>query len=156
MTPARASSFFLAFALSIIWADPAWTKTVTIDDSGTEALEPSVSMRWKSAMPRSAAENLMTGSTTIRVRLNVLPWLRHSGKIYLSLPAQPPGPLEVSWITQGRFMPGQIRSGNRVLVYAGLITAPFMEEVMKFQFSMDGRLLARAVPVTYHFEMDEE
>ena len=78
------------------------------------------------------------------------------GRIYLVLPAQQPGPLSASWITQGRFMPGQIRSGNRVLVYAGPITTPFMEDVFKFQFSVNGNLVQRAFPVTYRFEMDEE
>jgi hypothetical protein len=52
-------------------------------------------------------------------------------------------------------MPGQIRSGNRVLVYAGPITTPFMEDVFRFQFSVDGNLVQRAFPVTYRFEMDE-
>ncbi len=40
-------AFFLAVALSIIWASSARAKTITIDDSGTQALEPSVSLRWK-------------------------------------------------------------------------------------------------------------
>jgi hypothetical protein len=147
----------LALALSIIWAPTAQAKTTTLDDSGTTALEPSVTMRWKTPTPaRSGADNLMVGSTTIRVRINVMPWLRHSGRIYLALPAQRPGPINVSWITQGRFLPGQVGSGNRVLVYAGPITTPFMEDVFNFQFSVDGRLLPRAVPVTYHFEMDED
>jgi hypothetical protein len=151
-----ASTFFLGVALTIIWPAGARAKTVTIDDSGSQALEPSVSMRWKSAGPsRSSAGNLMIGTTTIRVRINVTPWLRHSGHIYLSLPAQKPGPIGLSWITQGRFLPGQVASGNRVLVYAGLITSPFMEDTLTFQFSVNGALMARPVPVTYHFEMDE-
>jgi hypothetical protein len=97
----------------------------------------------------------MVGATTIRVRINVLPWIRRSGRIYLVLPAQQPGPVSASWETQGRFMPGQVRSGNRVLVYAGPITTPFMEDVFKFQFSVDGNLVQRAFPLTYRFEMDE-
>jgi hypothetical protein len=48
-----------------------------------------------------------------------------------------------------------MQSGNRVLVYAGPITTPFMQDVLKFQFGVDGNLLQRALPVTYHFEMDE-
>jgi len=113
-------------------------------------------MRWKSAAPsRSGADNLMIGTTTIRVRINVTPWLRRSGRIYLDLPAQPPGPITASWITQGRFLPGQVRSGNRTLVYAGPIATPFMEDVLKFQFSVDGTLIRRPFPVTFHFEMDE-
>jgi predicted small secreted protein len=150
-------TFFLACLLSIIWAPPARSKTITIDDSGTQALEPSVSMRWKSASPsRTTPDNTMVGTTTIRVRINVMPWLRRSGKIYLNLPAQQPGPITASWITQGRLMPGQVHSGNRVLVYAGPISTPFMEDVLRFQFSVDGALIRRAVPVTFHFEMDED
>ena len=78
--PARQAAFFLAHAFCIIWASTAQAKTTAIDDSGTQALEPSVSMRWKSAAPsRSGADNLMVGTTTIRVRINVTPWLHHSG-----------------------------------------------------------------------------
>ena len=149
-------AFFLAYALSIIWASTAQAKTTTIDDSGTQALEPSVSMRWKTAAPsRSSAGNLMVGTTTIRVRINVTPWLHHSGRIYLNLPAQQPGPITASWITQGRLSSGQVQSGNRALVYAGPIATPFMEDVLKFQFSVDGTLIGRPFPVTFHFEMDE-
>jgi hypothetical protein len=154
---ATTPAFFLACALSIIWASAAPAKTVQIDDSGTQALEPAVSLRWKNAAPsRSADGNLMIGTTTIRVRLNVAPWLRRSGRIYLNLPAQPPGALGVSWLTQGRFLPGQVRSGNRVLVYAGPITTPFMEDTLTFQFSVDGTQIRRTFPVTFHFEIDEE
>ena len=150
------SAFFLAHALSIIWASAAQAKTTTIDDSGTQALEPAVSMRWKTAAPsRSGAGNLMVGTTTIRVRINVTPWLHRSGRIYLDLPAQQPGPITASWITQGRLSSGQVHSGNRALVYAGPIATPFMEDVLRFEFSVDGTLMRRAFPVTFHFEMDE-
>jgi hypothetical protein len=152
-------AFFLACVLSIIWASAAQAKTTTIDDSGTQALEPSVSMRWQTPTPSrkgGANANLMVGTTTLRVRLNVTPWLRRTGRIYLDLPAQQPGPITTSWVTQGRFMPGQVHSGNRVLIYSGPITTPFLEDVVKFQFSLDGSLINRATPVTFHFEMDED
>ena len=153
----RAVSFFLACALSIIWAPTVPAKTIILDDSGTQSLEPSVSLRWKSVTPsRAGADNLMIGTTTIRVRINVMPWLRHTGRIYLNLPAQQPGPIAASWTTQGRFLPGQLQSGNRVLVYAGPIAAPFMEDVLTFRFSVDGTLVRRSFPVSFHFEMDED
>jgi hypothetical protein len=153
----RAPAFFFALALTIIWASTAQAKSITIDDSGSQALEPSVTMRWKTAAPsRTPAANVMVGTTTIRVRMNLVPWLRHSGRIYLALPMQQPGPISLSWTTQGRLAPGRIVSGNRVLVYAGPITSPFIEDTLTFQFSVNGALMQRAVPVTYHFEMDED
>jgi hypothetical protein len=151
----RALHFFLALPLVIIWrAAPA--TTLTLDDSGTQALEPGVSMRWQTAVPsRSGGADLLVGTTTIRVRINVMPWLKRSARIYLALPAQPPGPLAASWTTQGQLLPGQLRSGNRVLVYAGPITAGFIEDTLKFQFSVNAALIGRAYPVNFHFEMDE-
>jgi hypothetical protein len=106
--------------------------------------------------PHSGTDNLLVGTTTIRVRINVTPWLRHTGRIYLNLPAQPPGPITVSWVAQGRFLSGQTQSGNRVLVYAGPIAAPFMEDVLTFRFSVDGTLVRHGFPVSFHFEMDED
>jgi hypothetical protein len=158
MSTARRTTagFFFALTLTIFCCAPAQANSITIDDSGTQALDPAVSMRWKTATPaRSAADNVMIGTTTIRVRINVTPWLKRSGRIYLSLPAQQPGPIRLSWITQGRFLPGQVQSGNRMLIYSGPITTPFMEDTLTLQFVVDGTLMRRAVPVTYHFEMDE-
>jgi hypothetical protein len=42
-----------------------------------------------------------------------------------------------------------------MLVYAGPITTPFMEDTLTLQFTVSGALLHRAVPIAYHFEMDE-
>jgi hypothetical protein len=155
MTARRALHFFLALPLVIIWhAAPA--TTLTLDDSGTQALEPGVAMRWQTAVPpRSGGADLLVGTTTIRVRINVMPWLKRSARIYLALPAQPPGPLAASWTTQGQLLPGQLRSGSRVLVYAGPITSGFIEDTLKFQFSVNAALIGRAYPVNFHFEMDE-
>jgi hypothetical protein len=149
--------FFLALALAIIWAPAAQARTTIIDDAGTQALEPSVSLRWKTASPgRGAASNVMVGRMTLRVRLNVLPWLKRRGRIYLALPAQPPGAITAAWTTQGRLAPGQLVSGNRLLLYAGPITTPLIEDVVTFQFSVDGRLVSRPFPVNLRFEMDED
>jgi hypothetical protein len=155
MSARRTLHFFLALPLVIIWrAAPA--ATLTLDDSGTQALEPGVSMHWQTAVPpRSGGADLLVGTTTIRVRINVMPWLKRSARIDLALPAQPPGPLAASWTTQGQLLPGQLRSGSRVLVYAGPITAGFIEDTLKFQFSVNAALIGRAYPVNFHFEMDE-
>ena len=157
MIATRPSTFFLVLAFSIIWSAAARAKTTTIDDSGTTALEPFVSLRWKNvAPPRGGVDNSMIGTLTSQVRLNVMPWLKRSGRIYLSLPAQQPGPMTLSWVAQARFRSGQLRSGNRILLYAGPITTPFMEDIFKFQFTVDGTLVRRPFPVTFHFEMDED
>jgi hypothetical protein len=113
-------------------------------------------MRWQSAVPpRAGASDLLVGTSTFRVRINVMPWIKRSARIYLALPAQPPGPIAASWTTQGQLLAGQLRSGSRVLVYAGPITGGFIEDTLKFQFSVNAALIAHPYPVSFHFEMDE-
>ncbi len=157
LTAALGSRFFLALALAIIWTPAADARTTIIDDAGSQALAPEVTLRFKSvAPPRHGRDNRMTGTMTLRAHLNVTPWLRKHARIYLSLPAQAPGPLTARWSTQGRFAAGEVTSGNRVLVYSGPITTPFLEDVMTFEFSVDGSVVRRPFPVTFHFEMDED
>lgn len=156
-TSPGSSAFFFALALSIIWAAPCAARTTVIDDSGTTTLEPTVRLRWKStAPPRSGRNNAMVGITTVRVHLNLTPWMKRSGRIYLALPAQPPGPLTATWTSEGRLASGEAHSGTRTLLYAGPVTAPFLDEVMRFQFALDGSLVRRPFPVTFRFEFDED
>jgi hypothetical protein len=124
-----------------------------IDDSGTVVYTPTVTLHWQSASPRTRA-TLMTGTTPVRVRLNVAPWLRHVGRIYLVLPAQQPGPIHASWSTQGRLLPGKVVSGTRVLVYSGPISAPFIEDVLQLAIVVDGRSMDQLHNIDFRFEMD--
>ena len=157
LPPVRSRTFFFALLLSIIWAPASDARTTIIDDSGTTTLEPTVRLRWKSvAPPRSGANNQMVGLTTVRVHLNVLRWLKRSGRIYLALPAQPPGPLTATWTAEGRLAAGQVHSGTRTLIYSGPITAPFLDDVLRFRFTVDGSVVRRPFPVTFRFEFDED
>lgn len=150
------AAFFLSLPLAIIWCVAAHAASVVLDDSGTQSLEPLVYMRWKTpAPPRSGRDDELIGSTTIRVRINVMPWRKRTVKIYLALPAQPPGPIRATWIAEGLLRSGQASTGNRVLVYQGPITTPYLEDVLKFQFAMNAQLMRRTVPVKFQFELDE-
>lgn len=147
-----------ALSFCIIWlaAAPAHAKTAPIDDSGTLPYNAALVLRWQEAQPRGPARHQMTGTLQLRVRLNVAPWLRHSGRIYLVLPAQQPGAMTVSWTTQGRLLPGQLASGSRTLVYAGPITTPFIEDMVQLSIAVDGRRMLQSYPVNFRFEMDED
>jgi len=152
----RAAAFFLALTFTIFWGGAAAAKQVVLDDSGTQALDTAVALHWKSVAPNHSADsNLMVGSATFRVRINVAAFLKRNARIYLFLPVQEPGPMGVSWTTQGKLLPGQLKSGNRTLVYSGAITRPFLEDEVTFQFNVNGALVKRAFPVNFQFVMDE-
>ncbi|MBV9344621.1 MAG: hypothetical protein JO341_10400 [Gammaproteobacteria bacterium] len=143
-------------AFCIIWLNVALAKTTVIDDGGTLPYNASLALRWQQPSPRSPDANRMVGTLTLRVRLNVSPWLRRSGRIYLALPAQQPGTLSARWSTQGRLLAGQVSAGGRALVYAGPLTTPFIEDTVQLTLDVDGRRMQQAYQVNFRFEMDEE
>jgi hypothetical protein len=48
-----------------------------------------------------------------------------------------------------------VQSGSRVMVWSGVITHPFLEDEVTFQFNVNGVLVKRAFPVNFQFVMDE-
>src|SRR5215470_12101456 len=106
-------------AYCIIWlaasAAEARPSGILIDDSATLPHDAALAMRWQQPTPRGPNGTRMTGVLSLRVKLNVGPWLRRSGKVYLVLPAQQPGGVTATWTTQGRLLPGQVLSGGRTL-----------------------------------------
>ena len=131
-------------------------RTSVIDDTATLPYNANASLQWQALAPNRAANNLMDGTTTLQVRLNVAPWLNRNGRIYMVMPAQQPGPVQVAWTTQGRLLPGQMTSGTRALVYSGPISAPTINEVMTLKLIVDGTKMWQSYQLKFHFEIDED
>ena len=148
----------LLLAYCIIWlvSLPASARSVAIDDSGTLPYNATLAMRWREISPRTRASTEMVGALDLRVRLNVSPWLRHRGHIYMVLPAQAPGTISATWTTNGRLLPGQLSTGGRALIYAGPITTAFLEDMVHLTVTVDGRRMVQSYPVSFRFEMDED
>src|SRR5437879_3044777 len=140
----------------LVAAVRADARTTVIDDSGTLPYDAPLVLHWQQLSPRRPVNNRMTGTLTVRVKLNVARWLRRPGRIYLVLPAQQPGAMNASWSTQGRLLSGNLSSGSRALVYSGLITMPFIEDVLQLTLDVDGTQLRQLYHVNFRFEMDEE
>jgi hypothetical protein len=134
---------------------PTQARTTPIDDTGTLPHEAPLVLHWQQLSPRPPIDNRMSGTLTLHVRLNVAPWLRRTGRIYLVLPEQQPGALDVSWTTQGHLLPGRVVSGSRALAYVGLISGPFIEDVLQLTLQVDGTRMRQLYRVNFQFEMDE-
>jgi hypothetical protein len=149
----RLGAGVLAWALLATGA--AQARTTAIDDSATLPYDAPLVLHWQQLAPHRPVNNRMTGTLTVHVRLNVASWMKHSGRIYLVLPAQEPGGMSASWVTQGRLLPGHLTTGNRSLVYAGPITTPFIEDVLQLTVQVDSSQLQQLYHVNFGFEMDE-
>ena len=141
------------FGLSAAGSCPA--TTYVVDDSSTIPFETNVSTRWRDgAGGARQMSNQIEGGATITIRLNLQPWLNRNGRIYLALPQQPVGVVNVEWGTQGRMLPGKLQSGERTLVYAGPIRSNFLEDNFTVRVVADGRRVLATQRLQFHFEID--
>ena len=148
--------FPLLLLMTLVVVIPADARTTVVDDSGTLPYDAPLLLHWQQLSPRRPVNNRMTGALTLRVKLNVAPWLRRPGRIYLVLPAQQPGAMNASWSTQGRLLAGRVSSGTRSLVYSGSITTPFIEDVLQLTLEVDGTQMRQLYHVNFRFEIDED
>lgn len=147
---ARVAALLLLAATSVT-ADAA---TYRVDEVGTFPQESTAPMRWRQVAPSRGGDNAIEGSTTINVRLNLAPWLNRNGRLFLVLPQQPLVEVRASWTTQGRLLPGRLKSGERQLVYTGPITTPVLEDTLVLSLETDGTRLSSALRLQFHFEID--
>lgn len=150
----KPSELPLVLAAGLLLSLPASAATYRVDDSATIPFESAAALKWRHVAPSRGGDNTLEGSTRVQVRLNVAPWQRRSGRIFLVLPEQPVGQVVVRWTTQGRLLPGRLVSGSRALVYAGPVTAPMIDETLVLQIEADGTRLAGAQRLNFHFEID--
>ena len=150
----RCKAAAYACALAALLASPASAGTFRVDDSASIPNETNVTMRWKSVNPNRYTGNTVEAAILITLRLNVAPWLNKSGRIYMALPQQPIGPVNVEWTTQGRLLPGKLISGERTLVYAGPIRSRTLEDTFGVKVETDGKRLANPQRLQFHFEID--
>lgn len=129
--------------------------TYVVDDSSTLPFETQIPGRWRNTLgPNRQMSNEIEGSATVNVRLDLAPWQSRNGRIYLALPQQPIGVVDVEWATQGRLLPGQLRSGERTLVYAGPIRTSYLEDTLVVRVVADGRRVVSTQRLQFHFEID--
>jgi len=143
----------LVIALAMVLPAGA-TTTYRVDDSLTLPNESNQAMKWRSLAPSRTAGSAVEGTSVITIRLDTSPWLNRPGKIYMALPQQPIGPVTAEWTTQGRLLPGQLISGNRTLVYSGIIKSNMLEDTIALKITADGRRLVSAQRLQFYFEID--
>lgn len=151
----HAALMALAVGLLAI-ATAAATTTHRVDDSASQVLGNTLQMKWDSVAPQRGQRATVSGAITVLVRLNLAPWQGRTGRVYMTLPAQPTGPVTATWTTQGRLLPGTLRAGERTLVYAGAMPAALYEDTMRLVIQADGQRLVRVEQLDFSFEIDVE
>lgn len=137
-------------------ATPAQAATYPVDDSASQVLSNTVQMKWDDPTPRRGKQATVSGAVTVRVRLNLSPWKGRHGKVYMTLPTQPSGPVTATWTTQGRLQAGTLRAGGRTQVLAGVMPGGMLEDTIRLTLEADGKRLVRMEQLQFSFEIDVE
>ncbi len=140
--------------LLMLAAGGAGAATFRVDDSASVPAESNVRLKWRDLVPGRRPDNTLEGAVGVAIRLNLVPWINRTGRLFLVLPEQPIGVVRAKWTTQGRLLPGQLISGQRRLVYTGPITTPLLEETLALEIEADGDRLPNSHRLNFHFEID--
>jgi hypothetical protein len=128
--------------------------TVRVDDTGTVVNQPVLQMQWRKPVPSRAGDHMVDAQVRVALRLNLTPWLNQSVRLYMALAPVNSDPVQASWRTQGRLLPGSVRSGARSLIYNGPVSASVLEETIDLTLTTDGRNLVSPQALQFYFEVD--
>jgi len=146
---------FLALCLAMLPA-PVAAQAYPVDDSGSQVLDGTVRLRWDDPVPRPGSAATMSGHMTVIVRLDLSPWVGRSGRIYKKLAPQVQAPVRAHWTTRGVLLPGQLRDGERTLIYAGPIMTPRLEDTLNVTLQADGDRMPDQSRLEFTFEIELE
>lgn len=151
----RLLSLALLLLLAAALPTGAQAQAQRIDDSGTQVLGGLVRLKWQQAAPQPGEPNLLVGQVTVLVRLDTSPFNGRRGRIYHQLSRQG-NPVTVSWTTRGALLPGEVRDGERTLVYAGLVSQDLIEDTFVLTLTANADQLSRLEQLEFSFEFEPE
>ena len=140
-------------AAGLITQERALAGTTRVDDSGTVVSQGVVPMRWRQLVPGRGADNSVEAGVRVALRLNLSRWLNQPVKLYMGLAPAAGEPVHATWRTQGRLLPGTVRTGSRTLIFEGAGVAS-LEETLELTLRTDGRALVSPQTLQFYFEVD--
>jgi hypothetical protein len=127
--------------------------TYLLDDSQSQVMDANMPMQWRSLSP-SKGDHQVVGTTRVQVKLDTRAWVDKFVRIYMALPAQPGSTVLAKWQVQGPMIAGQLNSGQRGLVWSGVVPSAVLEDVMTVTVQTDGRFLSAPQLLRFYFEVD--
>lgn len=107
------------------------TRLYRLDDTGTRLLGARALLEWSDLRPgaslRTGPSRELTARVLVDLQLLTSAWQGKQARIYVRLEPLPNESLLVQWPAAEPFREGQVRPGERVLVFAGLIPGPRLQ-----------------------------
>jgi hypothetical protein len=91
----------------------------------------------------------------VEARIDTRPFAGRQGRVYLVLPVDAGGPVTAQWQSHGRLLGGRLVSGERALVYTGVMPATYLEDTLRMHLATDVRQMSTETQrLAFHFELD--
>jgi hypothetical protein len=141
--------------LCALVAGQAWASPHRLDDSQSHVVPPNVQMQWR-ALARGQGDTGMEAWVRVNVRIATREWVGRSGRVYMVLPRDQSATLEASWTTQGRLLAGRLVTGERTLVWAGVIASETLEDLLLVRLRAASDWGDSSRRLNFHFELDTD
>jgi hypothetical protein len=142
-----------AAVIVVLCAVAAQAATYPLDDSATIVQGGPLAMRWRSTAPGPQSNAAVDAVTVVNLSLNTQPWAGKRGRVYMRIAPQPVR-FQVQWTTRGRLNGGRMESGQRVLIYDGVVPGPSLTDTLEVTVSADGRALVSAQQLRFSYEIE--
>ena len=150
---------YIGFSLGLVLLALSGVKSadataVKVDDSGSVVGQSVLPLRWRQVVPDRSHDHSVQGSLQVIIRLDLSPWLNRPVRLFMALPHSTNEPIQASWTTQGRLLPGELRSGGRALVFDAVVRSKQLEESIVLTLKADGRKLPPRQTLAFYFEIE--
>jgi len=140
----------------LLLAGAAQANPHRLDDSGSHTVPPTAQMQWRPLSVRGGADTGMEAWVRVNLRIATDAWAGRSGRVYMVLPRDEMSSVEAVWTTHGRLLPGRLASGERALVYAGVLPGPALEDQMAVRLRSGSDWQSHSRRLNFHFEFDAD
>ena len=127
-----------------------------LDDTGSHTVPPNAQMQWRPLSARGGADPGMEAWVRVNLRIATDAWAGRSGRVYMVLPRDEMASVEAVWTTQGRLLPGRLVSGERALVYAGVLPGPALQDQIAVRLRSGPDWQGNSRRLSFHFEFDAD
>jgi hypothetical protein len=101
-------------------------------------------------------DDSLTHTVQVNVRLDTRAFVQRSGRVYLALERDQSSPVEAVWSSQGRLQAGRVVSGERTLVFAGVIPGATLDDQLNMRLRAQTDWQSTQRRLNFHFQFDAD
>lgn len=146
----------LLAALAAFAIAAARAETLRLDDSLTHTVPPNVQMQWRPLQAAADGSGAVEAWVRVNVRLDTRAVVQRSGRVYLVLERDQSSPVEAVWSSQGRLQAGRVVSGERTLVFVGVIPGATLDDQLNMRLRAQTDWQSDQRRLNFHFEFDAD